>query len=99
MCFEFLHDCKSPLIDQLTKIAGTTTFFIVCIGQLNYLYISNSNMTDTVTGFLTGNGIKLHPLPAWEMLSVLEHPATREYQIFHGSQLLYNEFRQKSAVA
>ena len=98
MCYEFVHACKSPLIDELAKLIGADNYFLICIGNLNYLYSGNVGSIAIVKGYMMMERIILHKLPEDEMFSVITHAGTKAFQTFHGSQALFNTFLERFAA-
>jgi hypothetical protein len=96
MCYEFVHACKSPLIDELTKLIGADNYFLICIGNINYLYSNDAGSVAIVKGYMMMEHIVLHKIPEDEMFSVINHAGTKEFQTFHGSRALFNTFREMS---
>lgn len=98
MCYEFVHACDSPLIDRISNLIGPDKYFMVCIGHLNYFYCRDVVMIAKVKDLLINNGIALYKISENELLSVVNFPDTKEFQIFHGSENLLNSLRQKFQI-
>jgi len=98
MCYEFVHACESLVIDRIIKLCGEDNCFLVCIGHLNYFYCNDTDLIRTVKDFLRERGIMLHNLPEREMLSIVDSPNLKEYEVFHGNPVLFETFLEESAV-
>ena len=99
MCYEFVHACKSPLIDHITSLIGAGNYFLVCIGGINYFYCQQAAAAAIVRGLLMIDHIVLHNLSESEMLSVIDFPALKAFETFHGDAKLLSEFRKRYTMA
>jgi hypothetical protein len=99
MCYEFVHACKSPLIDQITSLIGASNYFLVCIGSINYFYCKDTAATAIVRGLLMIDHTALHNLSESEMLSVIDFPALKAFETFHGDAKLLSEFKKRNTIA
>ena len=68
------------------------SFFLVCIGVLNYLYSSDAEFIAILAILLEKQRVHLHDMTESEMLEVLQAPDTRSYQKLYGSTLLCQRF-------
>jgi hypothetical protein len=92
MCYEFAHHCDHAMIDQIGRMLGAGGYFMVCIGELNYLYAAGQATIDTVKGYLLLREITLHQISEPEMLRILRFPDTIVLQTMHGSKELFDRF-------
>jgi hypothetical protein len=91
MCFEFIHSCDGELIEQINILVGEDSYFMVCIGELNYLYC-NKIITDKIKGLLFMSSLVLCKIGEQELMSILDFNDTKRYQRFHGSKPLFHSF-------
>jgi hypothetical protein len=98
MCYEFVHACASPLVEKIKNITGAKNYFMVCIRHLNYFYCNDLDLVEKVKRLLINNGITLYKITESDLLNTLDAPNVKEFQIFHGSSILYNNLQAKFRV-
>src|SRR4051812_23939954 len=92
MCYEFDHSCNGPLIEEITKIAGEETYFLVCKKRVNYFY---SPCLEAIVGtmrLLSQRGIAIKRIEDDRMFTVV-NSGRRLSNMLHGSIRLFNNFR------
>ena len=99
MCYEFAHSCQTQLINEFNRLIGRNAYFLICIASLNYYYCDDIVATKRVSDLLKSDGITLHAIEDFDMLSVINEKHVTENHIFHGSIFLLNKFREKSEVS
>ena len=93
MCFEFTYPRTGPVIDQLTAIVGADNFFMICVGNRNYLYLSDIRSIDVVKGFLLLQGIVIFKISQPDMMKILSLSDTMPIKHFFGSKTLCESFK------
>ena len=74
------------------------SFFLVCIGVLNYLYSPNADATAAIVNLIAGKNIMLHPISEKEMMDLISDPRSKSAQTLHGNRELFNAFVQRNAA-
>ena len=98
MCFEFIHDCTDPLIDLISNLIGVDHYFLACINHLNYFYCTDITLVTKIKDLLINQGIELDKISENELISVVNFPDTKAFQIVHGNKILFNSLQEISQV-
>jgi hypothetical protein len=92
MCYEFVLDCDPLFIRNVASLSVNQAYFLVCLGELNYVYSSDTAFIAKLAARLAKKNLQLHNMTELEMREVLQAPDTRDFQKLYGSALLYRQF-------
>ena len=95
-CYEFVHECDGPLMKELCTITDVAEYFIVCVGLLNYMYCDDKSVFPKLRQVLQKKKIFIHLITPLEMMEVLDSKDFGQYQVFYGSKMLYDKFKESN---
>ncbi len=98
MNYEFAYPCDDPITTKINIIGGQN-YFLVCIGNLNYLHSEKKPVIDKIRGLLFLENVVLHSIPDDEMIDILLFPETAPFQLVHGNKALLKTFLERGKAA
>jgi hypothetical protein len=98
MCYEFAHRCNDRIIDKIGGI-GALNYFLVCIGDLNYLFTNSALAVEKIRVLLFVEQVALHIISEDELHEILLVPETIACQKFNGNKDVYLQFIKRNRAA
>jgi len=92
MYYEFFHDRNNPLLEQIAHLSGEDTYFLICLGMLNYLHSSDVETMQKIRRLIASKNIYLHTMTEEEMREIIDSEDTKKLQRLYGSVELFNRF-------
>jgi hypothetical protein len=99
MCFEFIYACESHLVDHIYSLLGKQGYFLICLGHANYVFCDDLGSVQRLYDLLMPRGIELYDIEECILLRIADTQSKKVNYTFHGDTILFNKFREKSAIS
>jgi hypothetical protein len=95
MCYEFAHSCNDLFLNKIAA-SGGEKYFLICIGNLNYLFSDDQDTIENIRGVLFLENVVPHIITEEDLNDVLLVGETITFQKFHGNKTLYKSFLSRT---
>ena len=92
MCYHFVLNCDQAFIKEMASLSVQETYFLVCLGVLNYVYSSDPVFVANLATWFTQKNLVLHTATDLELIDVLQAGDTTGRQAIYGNGQLFRAF-------
>lgn len=92
MCYTFICDCDTDLLNNIQKMLGETHYFVVLIGYLNLFYTDKKDKYYQLRSILVNRRILMHTVTEKDMRLLLKSGDSGAFHNIIGDLPVYKIF-------